>query len=402
MITFAYFISSHGYGHAARSSAVMSALCQINPDIHFEIFSKVPSWFFRDSVKSFTHHNLLTDIGLVQKTSLTENIPKTVRRLNDFFPLDDDCVSQLARELKKLNCQLVLCDIAPLGIAVANMADIPSMLIENFTWDWIYEGYIGAYPHGYHIEHGDSHPDIGQVQGTVTTNSTDSKVLTDLKKHAHYLKSLFALADIHVQTEPVCYPQSVDLTVPPISRPSKTKSDEIRRQLHIDLTHKIVIITMGGIPWDYMFMEHLHTFEVNFPDVHFIIPGLSLKMRIEGNVIGLPHHSKFFHPDIINAADVVIGKVGYSTLAEVYQSGVPYGYIARPAFRESTVFVDYIKHNLHGQPIAEADFIDGQWLDDLPKLIELPRVSNGRINGVDKIAHFIFDVLHERQHVLHV
>jgi hypothetical protein len=65
----AYFITPHGYGHAARASAVMAAVHQINAAVRFEIFTQVPEWFFQDSLSGpYGHHALLTDIGLAQKT----------------------------------------------------------------------------------------------------------------------------------------------------------------------------------------------------------------------------------------------------------------------------------------------------------------------------------------------
>jgi len=35
----AYFISSHGFGHAARAAAVMETLSESNPGVRFEIFT---------------------------------------------------------------------------------------------------------------------------------------------------------------------------------------------------------------------------------------------------------------------------------------------------------------------------------------------------------------------------
>jgi hypothetical protein len=45
----AYFVSPHGFGHAARAAAVMEALSEIDTGVQFEIFTTVPFWFFRDS-----------------------------------------------------------------------------------------------------------------------------------------------------------------------------------------------------------------------------------------------------------------------------------------------------------------------------------------------------------------
>ena len=36
--------------------------------------------------------------------------------------------------------------ISPLGIVSANRAGIPVLLLENFTWDWIYEPFSRKYP----------------------------------------------------------------------------------------------------------------------------------------------------------------------------------------------------------------------------------------------------------------
>jgi len=46
----AYFVTPHGFGHAARAAAVMVALQEIDPTIQFDIFTQVPRWFFQDSL----------------------------------------------------------------------------------------------------------------------------------------------------------------------------------------------------------------------------------------------------------------------------------------------------------------------------------------------------------------
>src|SRR5438093_3552811 len=109
----AYFVTPHGFGHAARASAVMVALQEIAPDIQFDIFTQVPHWFFQDSlVRDGRYYHVCTDIGLVQTTSLHEDLPATVRRLDSFFPCDGALVTTLAALLRSAACALVLCDIA--------------------------------------------------------------------------------------------------------------------------------------------------------------------------------------------------------------------------------------------------------------------------------------------------
>jgi UDP-N-acetylglucosamine:LPS N-acetylglucosamine transferase len=105
------------------------------------------------------------------------------------------------------------------------------------------------------------------------------------------------------------------------------------------------------------------------------------------------HQSEFFHPDLINATDAVIGKVGYSTIAEIYQAGVAFGYIARPQFRESQFLVNYVAQEMTSLPITTAEFEQGQWLAMLPDLFALPRKNRPAQNGATLAAKFVLDVI---------
>ena len=39
-----------------------------------------------------------------------------------------------------------MCDISPLGLMVAERAGLPSVLVENFTWDWLYAPLVAQDP----------------------------------------------------------------------------------------------------------------------------------------------------------------------------------------------------------------------------------------------------------------
>jgi UDP:flavonoid glycosyltransferase YjiC (YdhE family) len=354
----AYFISPHGYGHAARAAAVMNALAQLEPEVHFDIFTQVPAWFFHDSlVASFTYHALLADIGLAQKNSLVEDMPETLRRLADFLPFPSTLLGKLAQQLGQLPCRLAVCDISPLGIAVAKAARLPVVLIENFTWDWIYEGYLDSTP--------------------------------QLKPYVELLRRLFTSADYHIQTEPVCYPNSPHLTTRPVSRAGRIPAQITRQKLGIPAQATAILLTMGGIPWDYNFLTQLQACR----DYYFIIPGGSQQHQIQANLVLLPHHSVFYHPDLVNASDAVVGKLGYSTLAEVYQAGIPFGYIPRAGFRESEVMRHFVDRHMPSRPITAAQFESGDWLGILPGLLAQPRCPKEQANGAEQVAQFIGNLL---------
>jgi hypothetical protein len=333
----------------------MTALVELDPRVQYELFTQVPRWFFQDSLAlPFGYHELLTDIGLAQKNSLLEDLAETLRRLADFLPFDRAQVQALAEQVKVWQCQLVVCDISPLGIAVAKAAGLPAVLVENFTWDWIYAGYLPG--------------EAG------------------LEPYIAQLAELFAGTDYHIQTEPVCQPLPTDLTTRPVSRRSRTPASQIRNKLRLPDQATVILLTMGGIPWDYKsFLELL----ARQRDFHFIVPGGSEQLELVGNLALVPHHSDFFHPDLVNASDAVIGKLGYSTLAEVYHAGIPFGYIPRPGFRESEMLAAYVNRHMNGLAITAAQFESDEWVSLLTALLALPRVERHEPNGADQAAEFI-------------
>lgn len=354
----AYFVSPHGFGHAARAAAVMGALGDLDSAVEFDIFTTVPRWFFDQSLDSpFSYEPVLTDIGFVQKTPLLVDLPKTVQRLKDFFPLEQDRTNPLAARIKESGCRIVLCDIAPMGILVAREANIPSVLIENFTWDWMYEGYQEEAP--------------------------------QISRHISYVKELFEAADFHIQTEPVCLAKNADLTTFPVSRKPRTSRKEVRKNLGISGNRKMVMITMGGTPGHFPFLRHLEKHQ----DIHFVVSGGSDQAQSHNNLVTLPRDSDFFHPDLVRASDGVIGKAGYSTIAEIYYAGVPFGYIPRKGFRESKVLESFIRKEMGAVTLDKEDFYRGNWLSHLPQLLDLPPMKRQGPRGADQAARFIYDLI---------
>ena len=296
----------------------------------------------------------------MQETPLRADLTRTLDRLNSFYPFRGDYLEGLAREITALECTLIICDIAPLGIAVAEKAGIRSLLVENFTWDWVYGEYAEQWP--------------------------------NLNRHRHYLQNLFLSADYHVQTEPVCLHRSSDLTLGPISRSPRTGKREIRSRLGIRPSDSLVVITMGGIQGRYDFLKKLNVAK----GVFFVAPGGADASKVQDNVILLPHRSDFFHPDLIAASDAVVGKAGYSTLAEVYQAGVPFGYVKRPHFRESEVLGGYMEARGNAVSIDPEEFESGTWISRLDQILSLTTHKNNDTDNAATVARFALGITENR------
>jgi len=344
-------VTAHGFGHAARACAVMEALAERRPELRFEIFTTVPRWFFAQSLTApFSLRRCTTDVGLTQRTPLEEDLGATADRLDRLLDPEGGRVECLAERIARLGCRMVLADIAPLGIAAAHRLGLPSVLVESFTWDWIYDGYVGEEPR--------------------------------LGRHGANLAALSATADLHLQTEPACRRVASAVAVPPVARPRRTSPAEVRRSLGLPDGARLVVLTMGGVGWAYRGLEPAE----RHPRAWFAVPGGADRPRRRGRVLRLPFHSELYHPDLVQAADVVMGKLGYSTVAEVYQARSAMAFISRPRFRESAVLADFVRRTAPSVEVTEAAFSDGSWLAAVDRLLDAERPTEARTNGAAEAA----------------
>jgi hypothetical protein len=105
----------------------------------------------------------------------------------------------------------------------------------------------------------------------------------------------------------------------------------------------------------------------------------------------LPHHSGFYHPDLVAAADAVVGKIGYSTVAETCRSRVPYGFVPRTGFRESAVLARWLVGRRRGLRIDPSAFASGQWVCRIPDLLDLGRPPERFPDGARQAARLILE-----------
>jgi hypothetical protein len=351
----AVVVSAHGFGHAARACAVIEALAERRPDLRFEIITTVPRWFFAESLTApFSLHRFTTDVGLAQRTPLEEDLTATADRL-DRLLAGGGRLERLAERIGRLRCRAVLADIAPLGIAAARRLGIPAVLVENFTWDWIYDGYGGREPR--------------------------------LARHGAALEALSATADLHIQTEPACRPVGSALAVPPVARRRRAAPAAVRRSLGIPDQARLVVLTMGGVGWTYRGLASAERHRRAW----FAVPGGAQRMGRRGRVVLLPFHSELYHPDLVQAADVVVGKLGYSTVAETYQARSAMAFVGRPRFRESAILAEFVRRTTPSAEITAAAFSDGSWLDAVDGLLDAPRPGEPRVNGAPAAAAAILE-----------
>ena len=86
MLAVFFYISGHGFGHAAREMAVINALGSRLPDHEIVVRTSAPRWLFHQTVRvpiSFVEGE--TDTGIVQIDSLRLDEPATIARASEFY-----------------------------------------------------------------------------------------------------------------------------------------------------------------------------------------------------------------------------------------------------------------------------------------------------------------------------
>lgn len=354
----AWFVSPHGFGHAARSAAVMEALGLRLAGLELDLWTTVPEWFFRESLTvPFRYRPLACDVGLVQKSPVEEDLPATVAGLERWWTaVEDHHLREVVGALVAERCDLAVCDIAPFGLVAAREAGVRSVLLENFTWDWIYEPLVASEPR--------------------------------FASWVESFRSWFALADLRIQMEPVCAPARGASVVPPVARSPRSGPMAVRQRLGLEPGQTLVLVSLGGVEHR---LDRLAPLRSRGDSV-FVLPGAADAERWEGNLRLLPHRSPVHHPDLVAAADLLVGKLGYSTVAEAVAAGTRMLYVPRPGFRESAVLERYVAERLPSAAIAWEELESGAWVARMGVLLAarrpVPQRPEGSAHAAEAIAAF--------------
>ena len=378
----AWYVSPHGFGHAARSCAVLEALRELEPSLELTLLTTVPRWFFEESLRfPFDYEPLACDVGLVQTSAVEEDLGATVDRLDRLWAEAKGFHGrEIPRQLRDSGAKAVVCDISPFGLLAAKEAGLPAILIESFTWDWIYEPLALREPR--------------------------------LAPWVERMRELFALADLRIRAEPWCGepgsevaqetpapssflpsmeglsvsgPKSRCVFVPPIARRPRSTPAEVRARLGLapmEAGRPMVLVSMGGIEWRFGNLDRWRA----AGEVDFVVPGGAALEERRGNLVLLPHHSPVFHPDLVAAADAVVGKLGYSTVAEAFAAGTRFLFVPRAGFREHPVLASFVEKTLPVREISLEAFESGAWLDTLGELLARAKPPGASASGAAATA----------------
>ena len=352
----AYFVTSHGYGHATRSIAVINEVNAITDEVHFLIVCDLPEWFWSqglDSSVNYSIFNTKTDIGLCQIDPFNFDLQKSLKEVREFINKPVQDFHELFTTLAHQKPSLIVCDISPLGLKLANALGVKSTLIENFTWDWIYADYV--------------------------------KECTEFNEISKGLQDIYQMAGLRIQATPFCEFHKDAIQVNPIHRKFKSSKKMIKDRLKIPENQQMILISTGGNPDPSPFEKKL-----NDSPLHFLLCGKYDRVCRTNNITKIPIKSCFNFPDLIHSSNSVIGKVGYGMTVECWAGDTEFFGIYRKDFRESKVLRKFCFEESIGEEITLDEFNQCQWLPNICDKIEdysdnLPQKESGNLTAARAI-----------------
>lgn len=323
-------LSSHGYGHASRTAAVLQALARLRPHWRLVLSTGVNPSFLRLALGAVRHElrPCLWDVGVVQADALGVDPPATLAALAD---LDRRIPEQLDREAAWLQEQrqpaLVLADVPPAAALLAGRLGLPLVWLASFGWDAIYEPMGGPF----------------------------------LERAAH-CRALYSRGDLLLRC-PLDLPMAwgvPELAIGLTTSVPRLDAGELARQLHLPAEpERCVLISFGGLgkTIDPVLLRRWPEHVLIGPD-----PGLAS----EPNGRCLPAGVRPL--DLMPLCSRLITKPGYSSFAEAFSQGLGIHLVRRSGFAEAPVLEAALqRHGLH-RILEPASFEAGDWQLDQPLL----------------------------------
>jgi hypothetical protein len=319
-------ISGHGYGHAAQVVPVLNALGSLVPGLTAILRTTVPASFFRDRLAiPWEHSPGQQDVGCIQDGPLKIDIEATWAAHQHFHDTWDTRLSHEVAAMQAASPALVLADTPYLAIEAGSRAQIPTIVLANFTWDLVLKEYCHA-------------SDLWQQQ-------LIQRICLS------YAKANMAL---RIPPAPNIDIFSNMIDIGPIASPNSPERDRLASTVALTPNERTVLVGFGGIPLTSLPLEqmeqlHPYRFLIDGP----VPPGYSRIHSIET----LPLSFK----TLLASVDIIMTKPGYGTIVEAVALQQPVVYVRRYNFADEPPLVDYLQRHGRGVEMSLKEFKTGRW-----------------------------------------
>ncbi|CAO3671920.1 hypothetical protein G6F70_003648 [Rhizopus microsporus] len=386
---FCFYVSGHGWGHATRAIQIILDILKLPAHHKVYVISPASDFIFQGVIKQGAiYRQADIDPGVVQPLPYTVDRHQTISNLKSFLSRRTSILDQEAEWLKEVKADCVICDAPFLPCAAAAKVGIPAAISSNFTFDEVFMGLCEGDELDEEIKcmvqqtiddyrHADL---LIRLPGAIRIPSFDNAA--SLVPHTPFSATTFADAHkkgvangkVHLPCTSVSNVQRQHplpgfvrriIDVPLVFRKYQTPREQVLEQVGIPKeiyqTHKILLLSFGGQllangKWG------------NNP----LPPGWICIVCAAPDSIEMPPGfyraaKDAYVPDLTNACDVLLGKLGYGTCSECIGHRVPFVYVSRPQFIEEHGLLKLMKDQGSAVELSRQDFESGNWADAITK-----------------------------------
>ena len=356
----AFYVSGHGFGHAVRTSELIRRLWALEPELPVVVKTPAPEWLFGLLTgREVEVEHLECDVGVAQRDSLHVDTAATLHKVRALVESWDGMIESEAEACLRAGVGLIVSDIPAVACLTAKALGVPSIVLANFSWDWIYEGYAAREPGFKEVI-----PPMREAYGSTTL-----------------------LLKLPMSPAMETFPRRKE--IPLLVRTSDELRERLRERLGLKPEERAVLLSFGGIGFEGVRLDALSRLK----RYRFVIFGDSADESFT-NVTVLPHRCPNHH-EWVRAADVVVTKPGYGVVAECLASATPMLHTSRGEFAEYPLLVEAIVKHLPNRFVAREEFVAGRWTHLLDELTEEERPAAPVVDcsGADKAARIILEQL---------
>lgn len=363
MRSVAFYISGHGFGHASRQVEIVNAFGARHPDAGILIRSAAARWLLERTIQvPFELDARPCDTGIFQIDSLHLDAERSLIDAREFYATLDARADEEARLLRDRGVRLVIVDAPPLGCEAAAHAGVPSFVVSNFTWDWIYAEYAELLPLA---------PDL----------------IPTIQRAYRKARGAWRLP-IHGGFDAF----ETILDCPFVARhadPSRSRQD-VLRALHLPSHRRIALMSFGGYGTKGLALDALDCLD----DWTVVLTGRPEDRRHEGRLRIIAdsdiYDAGLRYCDLVHAADVVVTKPGYGIVSECIANDTAIVYTPRGRFAEYPVMVREMPKYLRCAPLDNESLLAGRWREALDRAVHAPPPpARPRTDGADVIAEMM-------------
>ena len=344
-----YYITGHGFGHARRAAAVIRRLRERRPDVRVVVRTSASEGLFEDLQVEV--HKTDMDPGAVEDDPLTINPERTRERVGKCLGEKRGLVETEVLDIPK-DTALIATDATFLAGEVAEKAGVPCVAVTNFTWDWIYEPFLGQ-------------DMVEEIQASY-------------RKMAGILKLPFG-GRVEMFAKVV--------QVPLIVNPAGELREKVLEKMGLDpgdRRPRVLVGQRGGIPPQTLLQTLPKT-----PQVVYLAPQ-EPPLNAPENLRAIRTGRELSFSDVLRACDVVVSKLGYGTVADCIAAQTRLLWPARSGFREDEVMAREMTPFLRHREIGREDFVAGRWGEAVMGLLEDRReVERPAVNGDVECARLL-------------